>query len=138
MTKQALTRLWLGPVFVLVSAFAWFGERQYSAWSAAPVPELTWGCGAANVMPAGVHLPEKAAFNWWLLAAQMVLALLVLLLAILVAFAIRLVVRVSVRPALEAFYADAKQSLTHSLRIFYSSFVLTNFGMRAPPLVVFA
>ncbi|MEY3407172.1 MAG: hypothetical protein RL038_233 [Actinomycetota bacterium] len=136
MTKQALTRVWLGPVLFVATFFAAFVISRYQAWAAAPAPAVTWGCGAANVMPAGVHLPEKAAFNWGLLAAQVLLAVLVVVLAALLYFGLQIVAAIGHRfiTCKSAIFKTPNKFSFNKL-VFKSEFVITNFGMRAPPVV---
>jgi hypothetical protein len=135
MMMQVRINKWFGPVLLFIFTAISFGGFQYQQWRAAPPPELTWGCGEAGIIPAGVHLPAKAEFNWWLLAAQISLAVLIAVIAVLFASAIRFVITsirkwVVVPPEFQKLnvYITSHDSLIKFL-------AHNSFGLRAPPVV---
>ena len=135
MMMQARTSKWFGPVLLFLFAAVSFGGFQYQQWRAAPVPELTWGCGEAAVIPAGVHLPTKAEFNWWLLAAQISLSALIAIFAILMASTIRFAVN-SVRKWVVVSPVFQKHNVYVTSNTSQIKFLAHNsFGLRAPPVV---
>jgi hypothetical protein len=135
MIMQVRINKWFGPVVLFVITAISFSAFQYQQWRAAPPPELTWGCGEAGIIPAGVNLPAKAEFNWWLLAAQIALAVFIAVIAVLIASAIRLAIAsirrwVVVPPVFQRLnvYTTSNASLIKLL-------AHNAFGLRAPPAV---
>lgn len=138
MITRVQTSRWFEPVSFLLGAVLAFTVWQYHQWAVTPAPELTWGCGpAAGVIPAGVNLPAKPAFNWLLLALQVSVAFAVVVMSLLVAAAAKFVVsliQANEPHTLSRF--DYKPALISQFVSDISNFAATFFGLRAPPVVV--
>lgn len=135
---QAQSNRWFGPAVLFLSSILSFGIWQYQQWLLAPAPELTWGCGpAAGVIPAGVNLPAKPAFNWWLLAAHSAIAIAVVMLSALIAAAAKFVIaRVRTFAKLDLPAFTSKVAKLPQIEGFFNRIAVNIFGLRAPPVVV--